>query len=241
VRSQAVSLMCCSVLSDTYHVIPRRFQVVSQFASVVTSTSENASGSSSSGYSSSATTFAAGLGLSNLDVLNFVPVSCLFPETSFYDALVFKTLSPMVVLALLWMNFAYRWIAGKSCANARRTAAKWSLVVLEFIVSSVSTTVMATFQCIEYDDDNGEIKNDDLYLRAELTLACDGSTKRRLYMAYAGCMVALFPIGGHMASICCHTRRSCVMRVLLPVQVFRSCCLLSCTRIGKISAKLSRA
>ena len=215
--------------------------MVSQFASVVTSTSENAPGSSSSGYSPSATTFAAALGLSNLDVLNFVPVTCLFPETKFYDVLVLKTLSPIVVLVTLLMNFAYRWIAGESSANARRTAAKWSLVVLEFVVSSVSTTVTQTFQCIEYDDDNGEIPDDELYLRAELTLACDGSTKRRLYLAYAGCMVALFPIGGHMASICCHTRRSCVMCVLLPVQVFRSCCLLSCTRIGQISAKLSRA
>ena len=143
--------------------------MVSQFASVVTRTSENASGSSSSGYSSSATAFASDLGLSNLDFIAFVPVSCLFSATSFYDTLLFKTLSPLVVLALLWTIPTYRWITGKSTTHVRRTAAKWSLFLLEFIAASVSTTVTQTFECDEYDDDDGADPDDGLYLRAEHT------------------------------------------------------------------------
>ena len=177
------------------HTSCLRIQVVSQFASVVTTTSENATSSSSSGYSSSATNFAAGLSLSNLDLIAFVPVSCLFPATSFYDALLFKTLSPLVVLALLWTIPMYQWITGKSTTHVRRTAAKWSLFLLEFIAASVSTTVTQTFECDEYDDDDGADPDDDLYLRAELTLACDGSTKRRLFLAYGWCMMLVYPVG----------------------------------------------
>ena len=120
-------------------------QVISQFASVVTSTSTStSSGSDTGGYPPSATTFAAGLGLSNIDLAAFVQVGCIFPVTSFYDKLVFKTVSPVVVISLLWSPTLLKYITRKESANSARTAARWSLFLLELIVSSVSTSVVQT-------------------------------------------------------------------------------------------------
>ena len=162
--------------------------MISQFASVVTSTSTStSSGSGTGGYPPSATTFAAGLGLSNIDLAAFVPVGCIFPATSFYDKLVFKTVSPVVVISLLWTPTLVKYITRKESANSARTAARWSLFLLELIVSSVSTSVVQTFACTGFDDD--------WYLTAELTLACDASPERKLYQAYSGFMIIVYPIG----------------------------------------------
>ena len=163
--------------------------MISQFASVVTSTSTStSSGSGTGGYPPSATTFAAGLGLSNFDIAAFVPVGCIFPAASFYDKLVFKTVSPVVVISLLWTPTLVKYITRKESANSARTAARWSLFLLELIVSSVSTSVVQTFACTEFKDDGG-------YLTAELTLACDASPERKFYQAFSGFMIIVYPIG----------------------------------------------
>ena len=161
-------------------------QVVSQFAGVVTRASSS-SGSSGEGYPSSAARFAAGLGLSNLDLATFVPVGCLAPTATYYDTLLLKTLAPLGIVALLWTPAAVKHITRKDSAPAARIAARWSLFLMELIVSGVSTTVVQTFICDEFDDGR--------YLSAQLTLACDGASPRRLYAAYAVFMVLVYPIG----------------------------------------------
>ena len=153
---------------------------------MVTRASSN-SGSSGAGYPPSAATFAAGLGLSNLDLAAFVPVGCLAPTTTFYDLLVFKTVAPLGAVTLMWTPAAAMHIARKDSAPAARTAARWSLFLMELIVSSVSTTVVQTFICDEFDGGD--------YLSAQLTLACDGSEQRRYYLGYAVFMVLVYPIG----------------------------------------------
>jgi len=153
---------------------------------VVTRASSN-SGSSGAGYPPSAATFAAGLGLSNLDLAAFVPVGCLAPTTTFYDLLVLKTVAPLGAVALMWTPAAVKYIARKDSVPAARTAARWSLFLMELIVSGVSTTVVQTFLCDEFDDGR--------YLSAQLTLTCDGPGQRRFYVGYATFMTLVYPIG----------------------------------------------
>ena len=165
----------------TYHS-----QVISQFSFIVMS----ASGSSDelSGHPSSAATFAAGLGvMSNFDLASFVPVACLFPAATFCDRLIFSTLAPLVPIVLLWVPSVNKRIAGTRSANADQTAARWSMILLEFVVSSVSTVVVQTFSCQPFDDGD--------FLRTELVLSCDDSTMRRLHLAYAWISLFVYPIG----------------------------------------------
>ena len=157
------------------------WQVISQFSSIVTS----ASGSSSNdtgGYPSSAATFAAGLSVSNFDLASLVPVGCLLPATTFYDKLLFQTLAPLVVIALLWIPSITR-----STKKTERSAARWSTMLLEFVVSSVATIVVQTFQCDEFEDGK--------FLRVELLLSCKASAQRNFYLVFASVMVLVFPFG----------------------------------------------
>ena len=78
-------------------------------------------------------------------------------------------------------------IAGTRSAKAGQLAARWSVFLLEFVVSSVSTVVVQTFACDTFDDGH--------YLKTELVLKCDGSTTRKLYLAYAWIALLAYPIG----------------------------------------------
>ena len=107
-----------------------------------------------------------------------MPVGCLFPAASFYTILLFKTISPVVVVALFWSYAAFKHTTTRNdAADATRFAAQYSLLVLELVVSSVSTTIVRTYSCSEFDGA--------WYLTSELTLACDDSPKRQLYQKYA--------------------------------------------------------
>jgi hypothetical protein len=107
------------------------------------STSTNNSG----GYPPSAATFAAGLGATNFDLAAYVPVGCLFPAATFHDKLVFSTLAPLAIIAVLWVPSIKERIVGTRSVNAENTAGRWSLFLLELVVSSVSTTIVQTFWC----------------------------------------------------------------------------------------------
>ena len=89
------------------------------------------------GHRSSASTFAAGLGLSNIHLESFMPVGCIFPAASFYEKLVFKTISRVVVISLVWTPAHIKHTTDKDWANSGRTSARWSLFLLEFIVPGV--------------------------------------------------------------------------------------------------------
>jgi len=191
-------------------------QMISQFSSVVMSDS---SADDSSGFPPSAATFAAGIGL---DLGSYVPVACLLPGTaSFYDALLFKTLAILAFILLLWAKPLFLSATSTRSTDAERGAAQWSFFVLELVVSGVSTTIIQTFLCGTFDD--GE------FLRAELVLECDDSTKRRLFLAFAWCMVLAFPIGNMRCWFVAAHHVVCILtphRSLSaqPRQVFRLSC-----------------
>lgn len=142
---------------------------------------------SGEGYPKAASSFAAVLGMSNLDIAAFVPLGCMAPEAGFYLKLQLKTLMPLGIIALLWVYPALTRATGGDSASATRLAAQWTLVGLKLVVSGVSTTIVTTFVCDEFE--NGYFLSDDL------TLECDGSADRRGYLGFAAFMMLVYPLG----------------------------------------------
>ena len=126
-------------------------QVISEFTSVVTS-ADVSSNRSSAGYPSSAVGFAGLLSFSNFDITAFLPLGCFALNTTFHDALVLRTLTPIVIIGLLWSRPLGKMIIGERSVTDERAAARWSLVILEMIVLGVSTQIVQTFPCDEFDD-----------------------------------------------------------------------------------------
>ena len=126
--------------------------------------------------------------MTNFDLVAFVPLGCLVPTASFYDRLVFQTLTPLIIVALLWTPAAIAYVTGKpSMTSATRIAARFSLFLVELLVSGVSTTIVRTFSCDKFDDG--------WFLSAQLSIACDDSNVRRFYLTYAVFMLLAFPVG----------------------------------------------
>ena len=67
---------------------------------------------------------------------------CAYPGMDYYDTLLFKTLGPLAIAALLWVWPLSKAVRGKPNTGACYTAAKLSLVWLELVLVSVSTTIM---------------------------------------------------------------------------------------------------
>ena len=130
-----------------------------------------------------------GLGLTNLELLNFAPMACARTGFNYYDALIVKTIGPFVVLALLWIWPLICAILGNnSYTTAARTAARLSVLWVELIYVSVSTTVMECFKC--------DAIGDKYWLRAQLTLPCDENDQRRqIFKLMAAIMIMVYPIG----------------------------------------------
>ena len=167
-------------------VLPN-LQVISQFVIVVSNTNDALSAGTAAAYPPSAAQFAAGLALSNLDLTVFIPTGCIFPTASFYDLLLFKSLVPLGAISLFWAFPMFLRVAGKRQKKKELDAACLSLFLLELLVSGVSTTIVSTFACERID---GE-----LFLLAELTQRCDGSTARKLYLSWAWIATVVYPIG----------------------------------------------
>ena len=142
---------------------------------------------SSGGYPKAASSFAAVLGMANLDIAAFVPLGCMAPEAGFYTKLLLKTLMPLGIFALLWVYPALTRATRGDSASATRFSAQWTLVGLKLLVSGVSTTIVQTFLCEQFDDG--------AFLSEDLTLECDGSKGRRGYLGFAAFMVLVYPLG----------------------------------------------
>ena len=91
-----------------------------------------------------ANSVAGGLGLVNLDFLKFIPIVCV-TEFDYHDTLRIKTCLPLVIVALFWSWPLSKAIRRKPYGGSRETAAKLSLLWLELVLISVSTTIMQCF------------------------------------------------------------------------------------------------
>ena len=156
-------------------------QVIAEFAQVTSGMHD------SKVYPEPANSVAGGLGLSNVDILKFIPLSCVHASIDYYDTLIIKTVSPILVLAVLWIIPFGQFVRGKPYAVIAQRAATYSLIWFDLIYVSVSTTI---FQCFVCDFIGGEY-----LLRAQLTLPCDGSVRRRQHTIIASLAVLLYPIG----------------------------------------------
>jgi hypothetical protein len=154
------------------------------------------------GYPEPALSTLRSLSVLSLNIFSFVSPSCWAgPLASFYYELVLYTIGPLVVVAsffgfYLWVwphwNLATRCWAGPPATRDERLtrALAWSIAFILLVLSPVSTAIIQTFVCTEFDDGV-------TVLSAEMTLSCDPriSETRRLWMAYAGLMALIYPIG----------------------------------------------
>ena len=118
-------------------------QVLSEFSLISTKTAET-----NGGCSEPAAKFARLLGVANFDVIGMIPMGCVLAESNFYSTLVAKTVGPFVPIAFLWSRPAFHAIIGTvqvRQAHSARFAAKCSLLWLELVAASVSTTIIETF------------------------------------------------------------------------------------------------
>ena len=112
-------------------------QVISQFAKIWSATGDK-------DYPDPAGAFAGALGLSNLDFLSILPMGCMLPNANFYDRLLMKSLFPFVVLFLMWLwPLKNRIMTGSGVLtiHASRLTARNSLLLMELLLPSVSTTI----------------------------------------------------------------------------------------------------
>ena len=147
------------------------------------------SGTSETGrYPEPAASLAAALGSTNLDVLGLLPVGCVLPHVNFYGALIFKTIGVLMPVALLWLWPLVLFVFRKDSLLAKRFVGGATIIWMELAITSVSTSIVTTFVC---DDFGG----DQLFLRAQLTIACDDSNQRKFWVGYASVAATLYPLG----------------------------------------------
>lgn len=100
-------------------------------------------------------------------------------------------------IALLYCRHLVQVFIGdtQSRESSSRFAAKYSLLWLELVLASVSTTIVETFVCEKFDGGT-------FYLNAELTLPCNGSRRRIGWVIYSGFALAVYPFGVPMLMFC---------------------------------------
>ena len=123
-------------------------QVISSFVSISSETGDKKK------LPEPATTVAAALGATNLDLLSFISLRCLLPATDFYTTLLFKTTSPFALIVLLFLFPLVLQIVrkkpggeGESRKAWWHTSAQYSLILLELVLPSTATTIGYTLAC----------------------------------------------------------------------------------------------
>ena len=139
------------------------------------------------------TIFLSYLRFVNFDISAILSYTCLIPMSvfvSFYNRLVFSTVTPLLVLMLLAcvsiVALERCRISRQHILEIRRRCLSAALFVLFFVYSSVSSTIFQTFSC---DDISGVS-----HLRADYGTLC-GDHRHRVFKVYAGVMVVVYPIG----------------------------------------------
>lgn len=133
--------------------------------------------------------FLEGVNVFNFDLSKIIRVGCII-RVNFYQRLIVITSVPLVLLGLLALIFGFtqcRDDSGNVRAEIRRRHISVILLLTFLIYSPVSSTIFQTFACDNLD-------TGDSYLRADHSLECY-DVRHRAYMALAGVMVAVYPVG----------------------------------------------
>ena len=133
--------------------------------------------------------------MSNFEFLEHLPLGCVASGMTYYHKVAVKVSSPVVIIVLLWCYPLSKALRGQSSEEASRTVKRVMLLLLELALPSITTSLIQVFLCTRFD--NGS------FLREELTLACDDSSGRALWVAFAAIGLVAYPICG----ACKRTRR----------------------------------
>ena len=115
--------------------------MISQFASISTGTGDTS-------YPQPASTFVGALGVTNFDLLGFVPLGCVVRGASFYDKVLFKTSAPVLAITLLSCYPVANALRGKPTDAATRTVKRLSLILLELTLPSITTSLVQVRCCL---------------------------------------------------------------------------------------------
>ena len=136
------------------------------------------------------------LGFVNLSFVQTFRVQCRYPGVNYIREMLYMTLGPIVVVAILWLHFfVVSLIGGRKSATqkAKRFAAYMHLFLLitYLVLVGSSTKVLHFFKCEELllPDDSSI-----LYLAADMSIDCD-SNEYESHIVFALLMVLVFPIG----------------------------------------------
>ena len=116
-----------------------------------------------------------------------VSLGCVFRSASFYGKVLFKSTAPLAVLVFLACYPISERLRGRPSEPAARSAKRLSLLLLEITLPSTTTTLIQTFICQQFD--NGA------FLRESLTIACDDSPRRRLWVVFSAVTLIVYMIG----------------------------------------------
>ena len=115
-------------------------QVISQFSII------SAANDKSGRYPQPAASLASILSVSTFDLPAFVPFGCLFPGATFYHMLLFKTLGPIVAIALLW-SYPLCYVFTRSPhAEATRISAQYTVLLLELLLPQIGTILACAYK-----------------------------------------------------------------------------------------------
>ena len=164
-------------------------QVISLFPDIFETTSGN------DAYPAATTTFVSSLRITNLEFLTFVPFGCHDAlRLGFYSKLLVCSLLPISVVALLWSYPLVCYTTKMPHRDAEQFASKWSIFLLEMSVPSVVTAASKAFVCDWFESGPR--------LRAQLTIACDGSSDRIRWGVYSVSFLAIYPLGISLTLFC---------------------------------------
>ncbi|GMI17565.1 hypothetical protein TrLO_g3910 [Triparma laevis f. longispina] len=129
-------------------------------------------------------------GFITFDFIKIAKVGCIM-EVNFYHKLVFMTIGPLVVsLTLALIAFVLTLFAktGEIRSKIIENTAAMLLSITYVVFASVSTTVLDTFNCKTYGDDETE------YMVSDQSLSCN-TEEHKTYSLYAAGMIFVYPIG----------------------------------------------
>ncbi|GMH57983.1 hypothetical protein TL16_g02514 [Triparma laevis f. inornata] len=121
----------------------------------------------------------------NLEFLNMLPLGCVM-NTNYHDTLLSYTLIPFLIG--LCMIIAYRILKSKGNIGASNTVFGWFLFMTFLILPSVSTKILYTFACRDFDGTYGS------FLKVDYSIYC-ASDEHLMYELYAKVCILIYPMG----------------------------------------------
>jgi predicted outer membrane repeat protein len=146
-------------------------------------------------YPSSYTKYLSVFYFLNFNILGFSEIQCIY-DPSFYQTLLFTTLSPYLLVLIVSFLICARAIIAKRM-NAKHPSYSWKTAITHIFsvglyisyiaLIPVSNIIFELFSCQEFDDGSR-------FLVADYSVDCNTDTYRS-YLIYGAIMILLYPVG----------------------------------------------